>query len=126
MREGRAMTVRCSGDGRLMEQVGEKQDFEVALTRHGLSHEDFLLRVRRPSVAGDNDEWNRDYVVTVVAVATDRRHSYRGGPRHNWVLQFANDLASGAYGYPIATQLDADDAQRAHRASSSRLQRCAN
>ena len=120
------MTVRCSGDGRLMEQVGEKQDFEVALTRHGLLHEDFLLRVRRTSVAADNDEWNRDYVVTVVAVARGRRHSYRGCPRQNWVLQFANDLVSGAYGYPIAAQLDAGDAQRAHRAPSSRLQRCAN
>jgi hypothetical protein len=122
------MTVRCAGDGRLMEQVGEKQDFEVALTRHGLLHEDFLLRVRRPSVAADNDEWNRYYVVTVVAVATDRRHSYRGGPRHDWVLQFANDLASGAYGYPVAAPLDADDAppaQRMHRASSG-LQRGAN
>jgi hypothetical protein len=124
------MAVRCSGDCRLMEQVGEKQDFEIALTRHGLCHEDFVLRVHRPRVTARDDEWNQDYMVTVVAVTMDRRQRYTGGPRHNWVRQFASDLASGAYGYPSATQVDADDLSIAHAQgvgrASSRFQRCAN
>jgi len=41
------MTVRCVGDCRLLEQVGEKQDFECMLTSRGLRHEEFVLRVRR-------------------------------------------------------------------------------
>ena len=87
------MTVRCSGDCRLMEQVGEKQDFEIALTLQGLCHEDFMLCVRRPRAAAHDDDWNQDYVVTVVAVTSDRGQRYIGGPRHNWVRQFARDLA---------------------------------
>jgi hypothetical protein len=41
------MAVRCEGDSRVMEQLGEKQDFEAELSRQGLKHEDFVLHVRR-------------------------------------------------------------------------------
>ena len=34
------MTVRCEGDSRVMEMVGEKQDFEAELSRFGFRHED--------------------------------------------------------------------------------------
>jgi osmotically-inducible protein OsmY len=79
-----------------MEQVGEKQDFESELTRHGMCHEDFELYVR-PS-APRHDEWNQDYIVTVYASTAGRCHLYTGGPRQNWVAEFAIDLARGSYG----------------------------
>ena len=47
----RIMTVRCTGESRLLEHVGEKQDFECELTSQGLRHEDFELRVQRPCSA---------------------------------------------------------------------------
>jgi hypothetical protein len=78
-----------------MEQVGEKQDFESELTRQGMCHEDFELHVQ-PSAA--HDEWNQDYVVTVRAATVGLCHLYAGGPRQNWVTQFATDLARGGYG----------------------------
>jgi len=78
-----------------MEQVG-KQDFEIALTRHGLCHEDFMLRVHRPRGTAHDDESNQDCTVTIVAVKPGRRQLYTGGPRHNWVRQFAIDLRAGA------------------------------
>jgi len=56
--EGDAVAVRCSGDCRPMEQVGEKQDFESALTRHALRHEDFMLRVSRPVEAAQEGAWS--------------------------------------------------------------------
>ena len=39
------MTVYCEGDCSLVEQLGEKQEFEVELTRLGFKHEDFTLQV---------------------------------------------------------------------------------
>ena len=41
------MAVRCEGDSREMEQLGEKQDFEAELSRMGFMHEAFILYVRR-------------------------------------------------------------------------------
>jgi hypothetical protein len=83
-----------------MEQVGEKQDFESELTRYGMRHEDFMLRVRRPVATAHDDAWNQDYIVAVYAVSSGRRHHYNGGPRQNWVAQFVIDLAQGMYGHP--------------------------
>ena len=85
-----------------MEQVGEKQDFESALTRHEMPHEDFMLRVSRPVEAGQEDAWSHDYIVTVVAIALGIRRRYVGGPRRDWVAQFAIDVAQGMYGHPPA------------------------
>ena len=67
------MAVRCSGDCRPMEQVGEKQDFESTLTRHGMLHEDFMLRVSRPDETVRDDAWSHDYVVTVDRINARRR-----------------------------------------------------
>jgi hypothetical protein len=48
------MAVHSEGDTWVMEQLGEKQDFEAELSRLGYRHEDFILRVRRarPAVTG--------------------------------------------------------------------------
>jgi hypothetical protein len=39
------MTVYREGDCTLVEQLGEKQEFEAELTRLGFKHEDFTLHV---------------------------------------------------------------------------------
>lgn len=91
------MTVRCLGEYRLLEQVGEKQDFECMLTAHGARHEEFVLRVRRITHSGRGPEWNCDYSVTVARPSAHRRHVYLGGPAHGWLQRFASDLARGAY-----------------------------
>ena len=91
------MSVRCLGDCRLVEQVGEKQDFECVLTAQGVGHEDFVLRVRRVANHRLGPEWSSDYSVTIVRLATRRRRVYLGGPAHEWVQRFAADLARGAY-----------------------------
>jgi len=92
-----------------MEQVGEKQDFESALTRHALRHEDFMLRMSRPVEAAQEDPWSHDYIVTVVAIAPGIRRRYVGGPRHDWVDQFAIDVAHGVYGLPPAADTGSSD-----------------
>jgi hypothetical protein len=94
------MTVRCEGDSRVMEQLGEKQDFECELSRLGFRHEHFALRVARAPFARPQPE--QDYSVTVINVLTERRRVYRGGPRWEWVPECARDLASGAFGGPMS------------------------
>jgi len=94
------MTVHCIGECRLLEQVGEKQDFECMLTARGLRHEEFTLRVRRLAHRAPGSDWNCDYSVTVTRVEGDVRHRYIGGPAHDWVKRCAADLARGAYGRP--------------------------
>jgi len=94
------MTVRCVGDCRLLEQVGEKQDFECMLTSRGLRHEEFVLRVRRLAQRAVDADWNSDYAVTVMRTESNVSHRYIGGPVHDWVKRCAADLARGAYGRP--------------------------
>ncbi|HEY6892690.1 MAG TPA: hypothetical protein VI258_00875 [Rhodanobacteraceae bacterium] len=91
------MTVHCVGECRLLEQVGEKQDFECMLTARGLRHEQFSLRVRRRAHRAPGADWNCDYSVTVTRMESGVRHRYIGGPAHEWVMRCAADLARGAY-----------------------------
>ena len=49
------------------------------------------------------------YIVTVVAIAPGIRRRYVGGPRHDWVAQFALDVAQGMYGHPPAAETGASD-----------------
>ena len=123
------MAVRCSGDCRPMEQVGEKQDFESVLTRHGMLHENFRLRVSRPVETGNDDAWSHDYIVTVVAIAQGVRRRYVGGPRQDWVAQFAIDVAQGIYGPLQPHDIDAGDIATARphdgRRTASTFQRSA-
>ena len=122
------MAVRCSGDCRPMEQVGEKQDFESTLTRHGMLHEDFMLRVSRPDETVRDDAWSHDYVVTVVAIAVGAQRRYVGGPRQDWVARFASDVAQGVYGRAHADTVagaGAPIAERDGRPRTSPFQRSA-
>src|SRR4051794_9802943 len=74
------MTVQCEGDCPLIDQTGEKQDFEVALTRFRLPHEDFALQVVRvPGTFGSWD-WGLRYRVTVRHVPSDRTLMYLATP----------------------------------------------
>jgi hypothetical protein len=59
------MAVQCGGDSRVMEQLGEKQDFECKLSRLGFKHEDFALYVRRESAHGTETVWAANYTVQV-------------------------------------------------------------
>ena len=79
------MTVRSEGDTWVMEQLGEKQDFEAELSRLGFPHEDFTLRVRRARPATDSCQ-------------SAKSNIYWGGPSENWVAQFVRDVADGFFG----------------------------
>jgi hypothetical protein len=94
------MTVRCDGDAWIMEQLGEKQDFESELSRLGFRHEDFALHVRRAGFGEINRVWKSNYAVRVTNAALGKRNIYWGGPGENWVGQFATDAANGMYGEP--------------------------
>src|SRR5438128_8071315 len=59
------MTVHCEGDCWLLDQRGEKQDFEAELSRWGFKHEDFSLDVRREMTPGKKAHWNQHYAITV-------------------------------------------------------------
>ena len=96
------MAVHCEGDYRVMEQLGEKQDFESELSRLGFRHEHFALHVARKSSRATQLEQAPDYSVTVVNVLTERQRVYHGGPRWEWVPECARDLASGLFGRPIS------------------------
>jgi hypothetical protein len=94
------MTVHCEGDCWLMEQLGEKQDFESELSRHGFHHEVFTLHVLRQVASGRQADWNQDYTVTVTNIVNSQTKVYEGGTRKDWVVNFARDLARGLYGGP--------------------------
>jgi hypothetical protein len=98
--ERHTMAVRAEGYCRIMEQLGEKQDFEAELSRLGYRHEDFSLMVRRARLAGPVDGWTASYTVCVTDLRTSRSNVYWGGPRTHWVAQFASDLARGFFGEP--------------------------
>ena len=91
------MTVRCDGDSWIMEQVGEKQDFEAELSRLGLRHEDYSLHVRRGGMGGIARGRGSHYAVRVTNIVTGVRGIYWGGPGETWVAQFATDVARGMY-----------------------------
>ena len=105
------MTVRCAGDTRLIEQVGEKQAFECALTQRGLRHENFSLRVRRLTHPQARVDWSYDYAVTVMRDAAVRR-VYAGGPAYRWVERFATHLARGFYDQPLPTGMPSPRGRR--------------
>ena len=95
------MAVRCAGDIAVMEQLGERQDFESELTRRGFRHEDFELYVRRAKPLGKSAAWTTNYAVRVSNDVTGRQNIYWGGPKERWVAQFTQDLAQGMYGAPV-------------------------
>ena len=92
------MSVRCEGDASIMEQLGEKQDFESELSRLGFPHEEFLLYVRRAGLGGVDRNWASNYAIRVTNIRTGKRNVYWGGPGEKWVEQFASDAAHGIWG----------------------------
>lgn len=94
------MAVYCEGDSRMMEQLGEKQDFEAELTRQGFRHESFTLHVFRERAPLARVDWDPAYTVSVVNVDNEQCRNYRGGRRASWVSQFTRDLANGLFGAP--------------------------
>jgi len=96
----RTMTVRCEGDCKVMEQLGEKQDFEAELSRQGFAHEAFLLYVRHGNKPGSGGAWAANYSVRVSHIPTRRQGIYWGGPGERWVSEFAADVVRGFYGAP--------------------------
>jgi hypothetical protein len=99
------MTVHCEGECGVLEQLGERYEFETELTRQGFRHEDFALHVMRERPRPPKSEWVQRYAVTVVRLRADRRKVdrlkvYSGGSRQRWVAEFARDLADGAFGAP--------------------------
>jgi len=111
------MTVRCEGDPWIMEQLGEKQDFESELSRLGFRHEDFALYVRRAGLGGTNRIWSSNYAVRVTHTRSGKCNIYWGGPRENWVGQFALDAANGTYGEPSGGYSNRGRAGRAARSA---------
>ena len=94
------MTVSCEGDCDVIEQLGEKQDFETELTRLGYRHEDFTLHVLRAAARGRAADWSQNYSVTVTDVASGKARVYRGGPARDWVRKCVSDLSQGVLGRP--------------------------
>jgi len=93
------MTVHCEGDCRVVEQLGEKQDFESELSRLGFRHEHFVLWIGVvPSDASRRVD--HGYSVTVANVESGQQRVYHGGPGRDWVRECARDLASGVFGAP--------------------------
>jgi hypothetical protein len=91
------MGVACRGDSQVIEQSGERQDFESLLSRHGIPHERFALHVMRSSKRYRAGEWGVYYEVTVIALGNARARSYQGTPAESWVEHFEADLERGAY-----------------------------
>jgi hypothetical protein len=94
------MTVHCQGDCGVIEQLGEKQDFEAELSRLGFRHEHFMLHIVRPP-RGTSEWAGQRYTVTVENVVAERQQVYEGGPRREWVRECARDLARGLFGDPV-------------------------
>jgi len=94
------MSVLCSGQTRVLEQLGEKQDFEAELSRRGFRHEEFTLHVESSRKPDARAGWDPRYEVKVTHTPTQTVKAYRAGPRERWVARFAQDLAGGLYGEP--------------------------
>jgi hypothetical protein len=110
------MSVACTGQARIIEQLGEKQDFEAELSRRGFRHEEFALHVDTAKGGGASAGWSTRYDVEVRHLPTQTVRAYRGGPRRNWVNAFAKDLLAGLYGDPtVRLSLQAPEVARRGR-----------
>ncbi|HTS24001.1 MAG TPA: hypothetical protein VMN79_19595 [Casimicrobiaceae bacterium] len=94
------MSVMCMGRTRVLEQLGEKQDFEAELSRRGFRHEDFSLHVLPERTSAGGAGWDPRYEVSVSHAPTRTVRVYKAGPREDWVGRFAKDLVRGLYGEP--------------------------
>ena len=87
------MAVRREGDCKVMEQLGEKQDFEAELSRRGFAHEGFLLHVLHGNKSGSGGAWAANYSGRVSHIPTRRQGIYGVGPARTgstsspWICQ---------------------------------------
>jgi len=109
------MSVLCSGQTAVLEQLGEKQDFEAELSRRGYRHEEFTLHVEPHHRFGSRAEWNPRYEVKVTHAPTQTVRSYTGGGREIWVARFTRDLIAGLYGEPSLPRLPFTSLPRGYR-----------
>jgi hypothetical protein len=109
------MSVLCSGQFGILEQLGEKQDLEAELSRRGFRHEEFTLHVEPDPRYRSRAGWNPCYEVKVTHAPTQTVRSYPGGTRQNWVAGFAKDLIDGLYGEPSVPRAPAPTLPRGYR-----------
>jgi hypothetical protein len=94
------LSVYTEGDLSVMEQLGQRQDFEDELRRRGFRHEEFTLHVQGASRLGPKPSYAGGYAVRVTHIPTRRWAIYRPGASDDWVAQFKNDLSMGVFGHP--------------------------
>ena len=109
------MSVLCSGQYGILEQLGEKQDFEAELSRRGYRHEEFSLHVDTDRRLGYRAGWNPRYDVKVTHTPTDTVCSYAGGASQDWVAHFAKDLIAGLYGEPTLPRVASETMPKGYR-----------
>jgi hypothetical protein len=110
-----AMSVLGSGQIGVLEQLGEKQDFEAELSRRGYRHEEFTLHVEQDRRYASQAGWNPRYEVKVTHAPTQTVRSYAGGTRQDWLARFRKDLTGGLYGEPTLPRPAADSTQKRQR-----------
>ena len=109
------MSVLCSGQFTVLEQLGERQDFEAELSRRGYRHEEFTLHVEADCSFESRAGWNPRYEVKVTHAPTQTVRSYKGGTRQDWVARFVKDLMGGLYGDPTLPRAPPPALRRGHR-----------
>ena len=99
----------------MLEQLGEKEDFEAELNRRSYRHEEFTLHVERDGRFGSRAGWNPRYEVQVEHAPTQTVRSYAGGTRQDWIARFAKDLRNGLYGEPRVPRSPPAAMRKGHR-----------
>ena len=92
------MGVEWHGDHKLLEELGEKQEFERELGRLGYNPSEFIVVVRRePDVQGPGGIHPVRYKVHVTRLGADQETlTFNGGHGNAWVAQFVQDAANRA------------------------------
>jgi hypothetical protein len=103
--ETRNMSVVCAGNRQILEQLGEKRDFESELRREGFRYEEFTLRIYLENSCRTRVGWDQRYELKVTHAPTQTVKAYAGGSLKNWVTYFAADLAGGLCCDPNFTRL---------------------
>ena len=94
------MAVVCSGAPTVLQQLGEKRDFETELSRPGLRREEFVLHVHTRIPIRSGARRDPGYEVKVTHTPTQTVKTYAGGASGNWVACFAEELVGELYGEP--------------------------
>ena len=92
------MRVEWQGDHKLLEESGDKQDFECEAIRLGYDPGEFIVVVRRePDVAGPDGLHPIRYKVHITRLGADQETlTLSGGHGKAWVAQFVQDATNRA------------------------------